>query len=253
MSIENLTVIEGDAAVHRNVAMGGSAKVRGSMKIGHNLIVEGWVLADNVKWPNVGLFDSVEALSDKYGRGEGAIAEPKEGWTAGVVRNGMVKLYYYRNGMWTATGLSMSEYTGGDMTGYVTAAYLEEKLEEKADVTEMEEKADVSYVDECLSQKADAEDVYRKDEVYDREYLDNVHENIIEAIEAAAERGGVKRMTYTVFHRLTEKDKSTIYAVTTNIGDELRYLYLGDTLIAKKADGGGSQGFPYTFPIVFGR
>lgn len=41
--------IDGDVAVGRNVSMGGSGTVRGSMTVGHNLTVEGWLEAKNIR------------------------------------------------------------------------------------------------------------------------------------------------------------------------------------------------------------
>lgn len=103
--------------------------------------------------------------------------------------------------------------------------------------TNLAAKADLSYVNQQLALKANQATTYTKTEV----------DGLIN------EYGGVKRMTYAQFNALPVKKTDTIYAVTTNTTDELRYLYLGPILIAKKADDGGSWGFPYTFPIVFGR
>lgn len=63
---------------------------------------------------------------------------------------------------------------------------------------------------------------------------------------------GVVRCTYSEFQSMERLDGKTWYAVTTT-ADELRYLYLGPTLIAKASDDGGTWGFAYTFPIIFGR
>lgn len=63
---------------------------------------------------------------------------------------------------------------------------------------------------------------------------------------------GVVRCTYAEFQSMERLDGKTWYAVTTT-ADELRYLYLGPTLIAKASDDGGTWGFAYTFPIIFGR
>lgn len=63
----------------------------------------------------------------------------------------------------------------------------------------------------------------------------------------------VVRCTLDQFQALTHLDGKTWYVVTTT-SDELRYLYLGSTLIIARAiDDGGTCGFPYTFPIIFGR
>ena len=62
----------------------------------------------------------------------------------------------------------------------------------------------------------------------------------------------VVRCTLDQFQALTHLDGKTWYAVTTT-SDELRYLYLGATLIAHASDDGGTWGFAYTFPMIFGR
>ena len=62
----------------------------------------------------------------------------------------------------------------------------------------------------------------------------------------------VVRCTLDQFHALTVLDSKTWYAVTTT-QDELRYLYLGATLIAQASQDEGTWGFAYTFPMIFGR
>ena len=64
--------------------------------------------------------------------------------------------------------------------------------------------------------------------------------------------GNVVRCTLDQFNAITYLDGKTWYAVTTT-SDELRYLYLGATLIAQASDDGGTWGFAYTFPMIFGR
>lgn len=62
----------------------------------------------------------------------------------------------------------------------------------------------------------------------------------------------VVRCTLAEFEAIQHYDGKTWYAVTTTT-DELRYLYLGPTLIAQADQSGGTWGFAYTFPIIFGR
>lgn len=62
----------------------------------------------------------------------------------------------------------------------------------------------------------------------------------------------IVRCTFDQFNAFTSLDGRTLYAVTTK-QDELRYLYLGSTLIAKASDDGGTWGFAYSFPMIFGR
>ncbi len=69
--------IDGDVAVGRNVSAGGDANIQGNARIGHDLIVEGWLEAKNIKGVNKGLFASVAALREAY-------PQPHDGWFAGV-------------------------------------------------------------------------------------------------------------------------------------------------------------------------
>ena len=61
--------------------------------------------------------------------------------------------------------------------------------------------------------------------------------------------GGIIRLTESAFSALTEKDLTSWYAVTNDVG-VLQRIYLGTTLIASRGDT-GSVGFPYTFPFTF--
>lgn len=69
--------IDGDVSVGRNVTTGGDANVQGNARIGHDLVVEGWLEAKNIKGANKGLFASVTALRRAY-------PQPHDGWFAGV-------------------------------------------------------------------------------------------------------------------------------------------------------------------------
>lgn len=69
--------IDGDVAVGRNVSAGGDANVQGNARIGHDLVVEGWLEAKNIKGVNKGLFATVAALREAY-------PQPHDGWFAGV-------------------------------------------------------------------------------------------------------------------------------------------------------------------------
>ena len=69
--------IDGDVAVGRNVSAGGDANIQGNARVGHDLIVEGWLEAKNIKGVNKGLFASAAALREAY-------PQPHDGWFAGV-------------------------------------------------------------------------------------------------------------------------------------------------------------------------
>lgn len=102
--------IDGDVAVGRNVSTGGKLKVAGSATIGHNLKVEGWLEAVNVKATNKGIFLTLEALKAAY-------PSPKDGWFAGVGSSTPFTAYVGKDGAWVATGgtidvtVDMSQYT----------------------------------------------------------------------------------------------------------------------------------------------
>ena len=67
--------IDGDVAVGRNVTIGGKTTIRGSARVNHNLVIDGWLEAKNVKGPNKGLFKTEDQLRE-------AFPEPHEGWWA---------------------------------------------------------------------------------------------------------------------------------------------------------------------------
>jgi hypothetical protein len=93
--------IDGDVAVGRNVSMGGTGTVRGSLTVGHNLTVEGWLEAKNVKGPNKGLFKTAAQLRESY-------PNPQDGWWALVAVEGSAssdhlgQLFMADGGTWVA-------------------------------------------------------------------------------------------------------------------------------------------------------
>ena len=91
------TLINGDVAVGRNVAAGGDLRVAGRAIIGHNLKVEGWLEAENIKDVNKGFFLSADELSETY-------PNPHDGWIAGVGASTPFTAYIGKGGEWTATG-----------------------------------------------------------------------------------------------------------------------------------------------------
>lgn len=73
-----------------------------------------------------------------------------------------------------------------------------------------------------------------------------------EFVQRVVAGASVVRCTLDQFQSFDHLDGKTWYAVTTT-GDELRYLYLGATLIAQANQDEGTWGFAYTFPMTFGR
>jgi hypothetical protein len=112
MSSIKTTQIDGDVSVGRNVATGGKLDVAGSATIGHNLKVEGWLEAANIKGANKGIFLTVEELREAY-------PNPHDGWMAGVGSSTPFTAYVGKGGDWVASGgtievtVDMSQYTEG--------------------------------------------------------------------------------------------------------------------------------------------
>lgn len=124
MSSIKTTQIDGDVSVGRNVAIGGKADIAGSVSIGHNLKVEGWLEAPNIKGANKGIFLTVQELREAY-------PVPHDGWMAGVGASTPFTAYVGKGGDWVATGgtidvtVDMSQYTEG-------VAQLQEDIDEVA-------------------------------------------------------------------------------------------------------------------------
>ena len=65
--------VNGDVAVGRDVSIGGKTAIRGSATVGHNLRVDGWLEAKNIKGANKGLFKTDDDLRKAY-------PEARSGW-----------------------------------------------------------------------------------------------------------------------------------------------------------------------------
>ncbi len=88
--------IDGDVAISRNVHIGGKTTIRGSVTVGHNLKIEGWLDAANIKGPNKGLFKTAAQLREAY-------PTPHEGWWALVGNTLPAQVYIADGGSWTAS------------------------------------------------------------------------------------------------------------------------------------------------------
>lgn len=112
MSSIKTTQIDGDVSVGRNVAIGGKADIAGSVHVGHNMKVDGWLEAPNIKGANKGIFLTVQELREAY-------PNPHDGWMAGVGASTPFTAYVGKGGDWVATGgtievtVDMSQYTEG--------------------------------------------------------------------------------------------------------------------------------------------
>ncbi len=67
--------IDGDVSVGRNVSVGGDVNIQGRTRVGHDLVVEGWLDAPNIKGAQKGLFASPDDLRESY-------PQPRSGWWA---------------------------------------------------------------------------------------------------------------------------------------------------------------------------
>lgn len=113
--------IDGDVAVGRNVAAGGNANVQGSVRIGHNLVVEGILDAKNIKGPFKGLYETKAQLEETY-------PNPRNGWWALVGLPLPAPVYLAYKGQWKVkTGSDGSPVVAGeivvDLSGIMGKAY----------------------------------------------------------------------------------------------------------------------------------
>lgn len=111
-----LREIEGNVSVTRDVHVGGDVQAGGSAIVKHNLRVDGWLDAPNVKGACKGLFASVDALVACY-------PEPDAGSLALVGASLPASLYVEEGGAWKDTGST----AGGEVT--TENAYLTEEVE----------------------------------------------------------------------------------------------------------------------------
>lgn len=113
--------IDGDVSVGRNVAAGGNANVQGSVRIGHNLVVEGILDAKNIKGPFKGLYETKAQLEETY-------PNPRNGWWALVGLPLPAPVYLAYKGQWKVkTGSDGSPVVAGeivvDLSGIMGKAY----------------------------------------------------------------------------------------------------------------------------------
>ena len=114
MSTKENQNIEGHLAVSGNVTVGGNTKVRGDAKFSHNLRVEGWLDAPNVKGPSKGVFMSEADLKAAY-------EKPNAGWWAVVVSGNTGKMYVCIDGEWvqTETTFDNLQIDGGGLEPFI--------------------------------------------------------------------------------------------------------------------------------------
>lgn len=91
------TEIEGSLAVGKHLSTGGNMTVRGNARFGHNVKIEGWLEAPNIKDINKGIFLTYQELLARY-------PKPHDGWLAGVVETvdneTQISAYVGTGGQW---------------------------------------------------------------------------------------------------------------------------------------------------------
>lgn len=83
--------------VGKDATVGGDAKIRGTLHIGHNARVEGWLDAPNIRTPFKGLFETSEKLKASY-------MDPRPGWHALVGKTIPAQIWVVKNGEWQWSG-----------------------------------------------------------------------------------------------------------------------------------------------------
>lgn len=89
--------IDGDISIGRNANVGSNAVVRGCVTVGHNLKVEGWLDAPNIKGACKGYFLDTTDLNAAY-------PTPMEGDYAFVGAGLPASIYIAKNGVWIDSG-----------------------------------------------------------------------------------------------------------------------------------------------------
>jgi predicted acyltransferase (DUF342 family) len=97
---ENSSNISGGLSVGGTLSVGGKATVSGSVVVGHNVKIEGWLEAKNIKGPNKGVFMTLTALQAAY-------PNPQNGWFAGVGSSTPFAVFVGVDGEWVPTGGGM--------------------------------------------------------------------------------------------------------------------------------------------------
>ncbi|MGM9844786.1 MAG: hypothetical protein ACI30K_00955, partial [Muribaculaceae bacterium] len=89
--------IDGHVMVRRNSTIGGNAKICGFATVGHDLRVEGWLDAPNIRGAGKGLYATEAMLNEMR-------PHPENGWWALVGDTLPADLYVAVGGKWVATG-----------------------------------------------------------------------------------------------------------------------------------------------------
>ena len=198
MSSIKTTQIDGDVSVGRNVSLGGKAEIAGSARIGHDLKVEGWLDAPNIKDVNKGFYRSVEALESAY-------PSPRDGWLAGVGVSSPFAAYIGTGGVWEATGGTI-EVTLDDHQYDEDISQLQENIDNVASRVE-ETEQDITQHEQEIAEAVTR--IGATEEVVEQ-MGDDLHDAIYETTEETEEQDITSLFTFT-----DGKGVSSTGAVTT--------------------------------------
>lgn len=126
--------VSGDVAVSRHATVGGNATIRGHVRAGRNLRVDGWLDAPNVRHPHKGMFMSGDDLKSAY-------PQPVNGWWATVGMSLPGKVWIVRNHKWEETSIDgpESHIDISEWAQDILSDALDEKVEEiKSDIKNSE-------------------------------------------------------------------------------------------------------------------
>ncbi len=135
--------IDGDVSVGRNVSVGGDVNIQGRTRVGHDLVVEGWLDAPNIKGAQKGLFASPDDLRESY-------PQPRSGWWALVGTGFPLRLYRSFGGKWNDTGTAV---TAVNISGFDYIKEVEEEIREEVDARFYSEQAARAAADGELAGK----------------------------------------------------------------------------------------------------
>lgn len=207
--------IDGDVAVGRNVSAGGDVNIQGDTRIGHNLKVEGWVDAKNIKGPLKGLFLTEEKLNASY-------PYPEDGWYAMVGATLPAALYVAEGGEWCATGQNAGS-PETDLTEYREAL---KAVESKADNNELQSVTIESKSDTAtLTVKTKGRTVTCSIPLANREQVGFITSEDAQTLESADKRAGTYPAT-TVATLLTDSTRDITASIAG--GDMLQAVNVVD-------------------------
>lgn len=133
--------VERNLTVGNNATIGAKLVVQGNTEIKHNLAVDGWLDAPNIRPAAKGLFTTLASLEESY-------PSPEDGWWAIVGDTVPGEMYVAKDGKWVDTG----EKSGSidiDTTSLIDQITAEEQARKSGDAT--------------LQDNIDAEATARKD------------------------------------------------------------------------------------------